>query len=325
VLEGSVRKAGNRVRITAQLLEATTGSHLWAENFGGALNNVFALQDNVASSVAGVMKTDIASGGILCSIQRPTNDLTAYDLYLQARAHAQSWQREDLKRALDLLWQALEHDARYALAPAQAAFLHQNLDVNCWSDDQQRNRQDSLDLVRRALQVSGDNPIVLSNAAFVLGYFEPDINPAITMDRALDLNPSYATGWVRSGRLRSWAGQTDVAIDHFGRSLRLNPLRRAPATFGIAVCRFFARLDEAAATLLLLLQEHPNWAPCLRFLASCYAHLGRLEDAQSIVAKLRQTTPVLVPSAEHWRVRKDREFYLDGLRMAVAAQEAAGH
>jgi hypothetical protein len=115
-----------------------------------------------------------------------------------------------------------------------------------------------------------------------------------------------------------WAGQTHVAIEHFERSLRLNPLRRAPANFGIAVGYFFARrLEKAAAMLPLSLQEHPNWPPCLRFLASCYAHTGRLDDGGSIVEKLRQITPVLVPSAEHWRVREDREFFLDGLRLAV--------
>src|SRR5262249_42921823 len=146
-----------------------------------------------------------------------------------------------------------------------------------------------------------------------------DIDIAITLiDRALDLNPSYATGWRQSGWLRSWAGQTDVAIEHFETSLRLNPLRKAPTTFGIAVGHFFARrLEKAAAMLLLSLQEYPNWAPCLRVLASCYAHLGRLEDAQRIAEKLKQITPVLVPSAEHWRIREDREFYLVGLRLAV--------
>ena len=116
----------------------------------------------------------------------------------------------------------------------------------------------------------------------------------------------------------SSVGQADVAIELFEKSLRLNPLRKAPATFSIGIAHFFTRrLEKAAATLLVSLQETPNWAPCLRFLASCYAHLGRLVDAGSIVEKLRQITPVLVPSAEDWRVREDREFYLDGLRLAV--------
>ena len=115
-----------------------------------------------------------------------------------------------------------------------------------------------------------------------------------------------------------WGGQADVAIELFEKSLRLDPLRKTHATFSIGIAHFFARrLKEAAAMLLVSLQETPNWAPSLRFLASCYAHLGRLVDARSIVEKLRQITPDLVPSAEHWRVREDREFFLDGLRLAV--------
>jgi TolB-like protein/Tfp pilus assembly protein PilF len=329
VLEGSVRKAGNRIRITAQLLDATTDAHLWADRFDGMLEDVFELQDHVASSVAGVIGPTLQAAEHRRSIQRPTTDLAAYDLYLRARAGTMSWEREGVMQALDLLGQALKHDAHYGLALAHAAFCHLHLDVNGWSKDRRRNRQNGVDLARRALQATGDDANVLGYAAYVLGYFEPDINPAITLiDRALDLNPSFAFGWAQSGWLRSWAGQTDVAIEHFEKSLRLNPLRRAPATFGIAVGHFFARrLEKAAAMLSLTLQEHPNWPPCLRFLASCYAHMGRLEDAQSIVEMLRDITPDLIPSGEHWRVRENRSYYLEGLRLAVgvAPEEVESH
>jgi tetratricopeptide (TPR) repeat protein len=238
-------------------------------------------------SVAGVIEPTLVAAEHRRSIQRPTNDLTAYDLYLQALAHAQSWERREIMHALDLLREALKRDAQYGLALSKAALLHQNLDVNGWSEDPQRNRQDGLDLARRALRAAGSNAIVPGDAANVLGYFEPDIDPAIAIiDRALDLNPSYAIGWVRSGWLRLMAGQRDLAIENFDTSLRLNPLRKAPATFGMAVGHFFARrLEKSSAMLLRSLQEYPNWAPCLRFLASCYAHMGRLGDAQAIVTR----------------------------------------
>jgi TolB-like protein len=319
VLEGSVRRAGNRIRISAQLLDATTGAHLWADRFDAQLADVFELQDNVASSVAGVIEPRLEAAEYHRSTQRATNDLTAYDLFLRARAHAFSWEREGIMRALDLLGQALTRDADYGKALAQAAHCHMQLNINGWSEDQQRSRQKAVDLARRALQAAGDDPNVLAHVAHVLGHLEPDIEPAITLiDRALDLNPSFAFGWYIKGWLRLLAGQADVAIELVEKSLRLNPLRKAPATYSIGVAHFFARrLEKAAAMLLVSLQVTPNWAWCLRFLASCYAHLGRLVDAGSIVEKLRQITPVLVPSAEQWRVREDREFFLDGLRLAI--------
>jgi adenylate cyclase len=319
VLEGSVRRAGSRIRIAAQLLDATTGAHLWADRFDAQFADIFELQDNVASSVAGVIEPRLEAAEYRRATQRATNDLTTYDLYLRARAITFSWQREGIMRALDLLGQALTHDADFEKALAQAAHCHMQLSGNGWSEDQQQSRQEGVDLARRALQAAGDDPNVLGHVAQVLGYFEPDIEPAITLvDRALDVNPSYAFGWFVKGWLRLWDGQADVAIELFEKSLRLNPLRKAPATYSIGVAHFFARrVEKAAAMLLVSLQETPNCAPCLRFLASCYAHLGRLVDAQSIVEKLRQITTDLVPSAEQWRVREDRDFFLEGLRLAV--------
>jgi adenylate cyclase len=217
--------------------------------------------------------------------------------------------------ALDLLGQAISRDANYGKALALAAHCH--IRLTGWCEDQQR-RQEGLDLARRALQAAGDDPNVLVHVAHALGVFEPDIEPAITLiDRALDLNPSFAFGWHIKGWLRLWAGQADVAIELFEKSLRLDPLRKTHATFSIGIAHFARRLEKASAMLLVSLQGAPNWAPCLRFLASCYAHLGRLEDARSMVEKLRRITTDLVPSAEHRRVRENREYFLHGLRLAV--------
>jgi adenylate cyclase len=319
VLEGSVRKAGSRMRITGQLIDAISGAHLWADRFDGSMEDVFDLQDRVALSVAGVIEPTLEAAEMLRSAQRPTDDLTAYDLYLRARAAAQSWDKQGVLRALDLLGQALERDPNYGSALALLAACHQNLHVNGWDEDQERIRDQGVEYARRALRAAADDPYVLGEAAYVLGYFERDINPAITLiDRSLELNPSFAIGWSRSAWLKLWSGQTDLAIEHFEKSLRLNPRRKAPASFGIGVAYFFARrLDQAATTLLLSLQENPNWAPTYRFLASCFAHMGRARDAQDMVRRLREMTPVLIPTAEHWRIPEDREFYLAGLRSAA--------
>jgi adenylate cyclase len=318
VLEGSVRKAGNRIRITAQLLDATTGAHLWAENFDGTLGDVFELQDNVASSVAGVIEPTLQAAEQRRSAQRPTDNLTAYDLYLQAKAHSESWEKEETMRALELVERALERDPNYGSALAVAIGCQCN--IFHWTNDVEGTRKEGIGLARRALRVAGDDPYVLANAAWALGMFGEDIAAAIALiDRSLLLNSSFARGWLRSGWLRLWAGQYDLGINHFETSSRLSPREsRSGTDLGIGVGHFFARRSEKAAEILgLSLQERPTWVPTLRFMASCLAHMGRLEEAQEVVKRLRALTAVVIPSADHWRLREDREYYLDGLHLAA--------
>jgi adenylate cyclase len=298
VLEGSVRKAGGRMRITAQLIEATTGANLWADRFDGSLDDVFELQDKVAVSVAGVIEPELQTAEVRRSAERPTNDLTAYDLFLRALPRAESGEKDGIVEALDLLGRAVERDPRYGPALGLAARCHNRLHVSGWTDD----------------------PAVLSMAAYVFGYFGEDIGTAISLiDRSLELNPSFARGWGSSGWLRLWAGQPDRAIAHFETALRLSPRDRAVAPLlGIGIAHFLARrFDEARATLLRSLQEFPGWVPNYRFLAACCAQMGRLDEAREIVQRLRALTPLVVPSATHWRYPEHRELYLSGLRMAA--------
>jgi adenylate cyclase len=320
VLEGSARKAGNRVRITAQLLDATTGAHLWADRFDGALEDVFELQDNVASSVAGVIEPTLQTAEYRRSIQRPTDDLTAYDLYLQARVAHTAADRESTMRALELVGRALNRDPNYGSALAVAAGCQCNIYLSVWTNDLEATRHQGIGLARRALHVASDDPYVISKAAFALGLFGEEIATAIALvDRALQLNPSFAHGWYQSGTLRLWAGQYDLAIEHLETSIRLSPREnRSQRYLTIGLGHFFARRSEKAAEMFgLSLQENSRWPPTLRYMASCLAHMGRLEEAQELVKQLRAITPIVIPSAEHWRIREDREYYLDGLRLAA--------
>ena len=320
VLEGSVRKGGNTMRITAQLIEADTGAHLWANRFDGSLEDVFQLQDKVASSVAGVIEPTLQAAEIRRSAGRPTTDLTAYDLYLRAFALAYSWERNGIIQSLELLERAIERDPRYGSALVQAAARHSELHANGWSENPEASRRSGIDLARQALQVAGDDPDILSRAGFTLGYFGEEIGVAIALlDRSLELNPSSARGWQWSGWLRLWTGQIDLAILHFENSLRLNPIAEtANPSMGIGVAYFFARrFEEARERLLQSLQQKPDWVPSHRFLASCCAHMGRLDEAREIIARLRTLTNVVVPSASNWRDPDLREFYLEGLRLAA--------
>jgi adenylate cyclase len=323
VLEGSVRKAGNRMRITGQLIDAISGAHLWADHFDGTLEDVFELQDRVAISVAGIIEPALQGAEMRWSAQqRPTDDPTAYDLYLRALTPIRSGEvnRESYAKTLDLLNQAIKRDPLYAPALALAGACRSSLDVAGWIDDAVANRDEALRLTRRALAAARDDPNVLAHGAYVLAYFGEDIVASIAlMDRSLELNPSFAVGWWRSGWLRLWAGQLDPAIEHFENGLRLSPRVRIHDPFlGIGVGRFFARrLDEARTMLLRSLQENPNWVPTYRFLASCYAQMGRLDEAREMIERLRTLTDVVVPRATHWRNPEHREFYLSGLRLAA--------
>ena len=179
-------------------------------------------------------------------------------------------------------------------------------------------------LTRRALAAARDDPNVLAYGAYVLAYFGEDIAAAIALiDRSLELNPSFAVGWWRSGWLRLWAGQPDLAIEHFETGLRLSPRVRMHDPFlGIGVGHFFARrFQEAREMLLRSMQENPNWVPSYRFLSSCYAQMGRLGEAREIIERLRTLTDVVVPHATHWRHPEHRELYLEGLRLATGEVE----
>jgi adenylate cyclase len=319
VLEGSVRKGRQRVRIAAQLIDAATDAHLWADRFDGSLEDVFELQDKVAVSVAGIIEPTLQTAEIRLSSGRPTNDLTAYELYLRALApSAKGWDREHIIKVLDHLAQAIERDPYYGPALGLAAICHSDLDAAGWTDDEDANRSAGLALARKALQAAGNYPDVLCNVAYALAYFGEDVASATTMiDRALELKPSFASGWWRSGWIRLMNGQPEPAIQHFEIGMRLNPRDVLGFTLGFGAGHFFARrFEEAKAALLLALEEAPGWVPPYRFLASCYAQMGRLDDAREIVKRLRTMTSVVVPRAAYWRDPEARELFLSGLRLA---------
>jgi len=320
VLEGSVRKAGDRVRITGQLIDAATGVHLWADRFDGSLKDVFELQDRVASSVAGVIEPTLQAAEIRRAAERPTSDPTTYDLYLRALPLWSTYEKDRIIRALDLLGQAIERAPHYGPALALAAQCYNVLAVSGWTDDSEASHRKAIDLARQALRWAPDDPDALANAGFVLGVLGEDIDLAIaSIDRSLALNPSFARGWAWSAVLRNVAGQPDIAIEHFNRSLRLSPRDRM-GTFSIPLgTSYFLKrqFDDAASILLASVQEAPTFAVAYRLLASCYAHMGRLDDAREIVRRLREITPVVVPHVIPNRTPERRELLLSGLRLAA--------
>jgi adenylate cyclase len=322
VLEGSVRKGGGRVRITGQLIEAETGTHLWADRFDGSLEDVFDIQDKVASSVAGVIEPALQAAETARSARRPTSNLAAYDLYL--RACEMFWVSTQVPEALRLLEQAIERDPRYGPALAWAAICCYRLIDDGRSEDRESDRRKGLNFARRALDVSGDDPVVLANAGEALAVFGEDIGAMTALvDRALTLNPNYARGWHLSGNMRLAAGQPDIAIEYYETSLRLSPRARIGSTsLVIGVAHFLSRrFDEAVPKLRLAIQENPTRTTAYRFLAACLAHMGRLDEAREIVERLRAITSVVIAEASFYRKAEHRELLVSGLRLAMGEVE----
>jgi adenylate cyclase len=324
VLEGSVRKAGGRVRITAQLIDTLSRAHLWADRFDGSLENIFELQDKVAISVAGVIEPTLQAAETARSANRSTNDLTAYDLYLRAYSIVLS-AAPLIPGALRLLEQAIERDPHYGLALAWAAVCCQRLCMDGLSEDPEADRHKGADFARRALQVAGDDPVVLAKAALALTWFGEDISAMMVLaDRALALNPSFARGWYISGLIRLFAGQPDTAIEHVEVALRLSPGARVGWAVGvIGAAHFFSRrFDQAVPMLRLAIQQNQGFPSSYRYLAACYAHMGRIDEAREVIRRLRGITSLTIPGASTTYMRNPghRELFLSGLRLAVGEE-----
>jgi len=320
VLEGSVRKGGNRVRITAQLIDAASGAHLWADRFDGTIDEVFELQDEVAIKVAGVIEPTLQANEVRRSSERAPQDQTAYDLYLRALANFPWTSKEQLFEARDLFDRSLARDPRYGPALGWAAVCHARIGYDGWAEDPEASRRKALALVEQALALGDEDPGVLTNAAHVLGFSGEDLSTAIALvDRALALNPSHARGWYISGFLRSRAGRYDEAIEHLETSLRLSPRGYLAAPrYALGTVYFFTRrFDQAAELLALSLREIP-FPGAYRLLASCYAHMGRADEARALVEHLRAIGAEIVPSHLPFGGNPaHKELYLSGLRLAA--------
>lgn len=327
IVEGSIRRSVDQLRITAQLIDAATGTHLWADHLEGSMQDVFALQDQLALAVAGAIEPELIEAEIRRARHAPTRDITAYELYLRALELAYPWERAGLQAAIDLLTQAVRRDPDYGLALALLADCHMFMYVGDWCDDYDARRDLMADLAHRAIVAGHDDARAIGMAAAPLIFCDEPIERCIDlMERALRLNPCNAHNWATAGWVRLYAGQTEAALEHFQKALRLSPRVRSGVWVGMGNAYFMAgRLAEAEATLRRSLESQAQWPPTFRILASCYAHLGRFDDARAMLARLRAVTSVIVPPRERlaWRDPKAMEFLLSGLAMAAGQPESS--
>jgi adenylate cyclase len=324
ILEGSVRKAANRIRITAQLIDAPTGVHLWAERFDGGLEDIFNLQDQVTARVVGEIAPKLEQAEIERAKRKPTESLDAYDYFLRGMANVHQWTRVTNDEALRLFYKAIELDARFAAAYGMAAWCYIWRKLNGWVIDSAQETSEGARLAWRAVELGKDDAVALSRGGHALVWFARDLNNgAAFIDRALVLNPNLAAAWNLSGWVRAYRGELDLAIEHHARAMRLSPLD--PVLYnmhvGTAFAHFLAgRYDEAIRWANSALREQPNYPAANRVLAASNALAGHLSEACEAMAHLRELDPSLRVSNldEVFPLRRPNDLakFAEGLRKA---------
>ncbi|MGA7534761.1 MAG: tetratricopeptide repeat protein, partial [Pseudolabrys sp.] len=326
VLEGSVRKAANRVRINGQLVDTATGAHLWADRFDGGLGDIFDLQDQVTESVVGAIAPAVEKAEIERAKRKPTESLDAYALYLRGLARFyQFTDRQANEEALRLFNSAIELDPDFASAYGRAALCHVWAKVNGWISDTANDIAEVTRLAQRAVELGKDDAIALAASGWALAYVVRDLGAgAALIDRALVLNSNLAEAWSFGGWVKIFLGEPEAAIERFARAMRLSPLD--PFVTGMRTGTAYAhfllgRFDEAVLWAATALQDKPDFQPGLRIAAASNAMAGRPEQAHKAVARLRQLNPALRVSNLNdvlgpYRQAKHVEQYQEGLRRA---------
>jgi len=331
VLEGGVRKSADRVRITAQLIDASTGAHLWADRFDGSLEDIFELQDQVTASVVGAIAPRVEQAEVERAKHKPTESLDAYDYFLRGIASLHSWTKESNDEALRLFNKAIELDSDFASAYGMASWCYVRRKGSRWIVDRAQETAETARLARRAAELGWDDAVALAWGGFALAYVVHDVEVgAALIDRALQLNPNLAEAWHFSGWVRIYLGEPEVAIEHLAHAMRLSPLDPLAfvAQMAIAFAHFFAgRYDDASswaekalATSPPGLRERPVYHPALLIAAASNSLAGRLEEAQNAIARLRQLNPTPhisnLKNQIPLRRPKDLARYTEGLRKA---------
>src|SRR2546429_65723 len=273
VLEGSVRKAANRVRITGQLVDTATGAHLWADRFDGGLGDIFDLQDQVTESVVGAIAPAVEKAEIERAKRKPTESLDAYALYLRGLARFyQFTDRQANGEALRLFNSAIELDPDFASAYGRAALCYVIAKINGWISGAANEIAEVTRLAQRAVELGKDDAIALAASGYALAHIVLDLGVgAALIDRSLVLNSNSAEAWNFGGWVKNFLGAPEPALERFARAMRLSPLdpRMSGMRAGTAYAYFFlGRYDEAACWAAMALQDNPDYQLGLRIAAA---------------------------------------------------------
>ena len=291
VLEGSVRRAGSRVRITGQLIDAATAVHIWAERFEGEIEDIFDLQDRVAASVVGAIVPQLRQAEVDRAKRKPTESLDAHISYMRGIASFQRWGREAIDEALRLAHRAIELDPNHSTPYGLAVSCYVVRKANGWMADREQEIAETARLTARAAEVGRDDAFALSSSGFAIANILGDLDAgAALIDRALALTPNYSLALVQSGYVRVWLGEPDLAIEQLQQAMRLSPVDSLMFMMqtAMAFAHFIAgRYDEAYAWAEKALQRNPFVSPATRIAAASAALLGRSGEAAKYLALLR--------------------------------------
>jgi TolB-like protein/tetratricopeptide (TPR) repeat protein len=324
VLEGSVRKTAGRVRIAGQLIDAATGTHLWADRFDGPLADIFDLQDQVTAGVVGAIAPKLEQAEIARAKRKPTERLDSYDYYLRGMASVYQWTSNGIGEALQLFHRAIEIDPEFATGHGMAAWCHLWRHANGWATDRAQETAETARLARRAAELGKDDAVALSFGGLALAYVGGDLEGGVALiDRALLLNPNLTAAWYASAWVKAFLGETDAAIAHAARAMRLSPLD--PLMFVMqavtALAHFVAgNYAEAAAWAAKAAREQPNFLGAIRNLAASSAFAGHLDEARTALARALELDPELRISNLRDRVGPYRPVdfarFVEGMRLA---------
>ncbi len=296
VLEGSVRKSNNRVRITGQLIDAASGAHLWADRFDGALEDVFDLQDHVASSVAGAIDPSVTRAEVERVNRKPPGNLDAYDYWLRGRAAQFQFTSESTNQAINLYEQAIKLDPQFALAHSSLGHAFNNRHNYGWSDDPAADASRSVECARSALGLDKSDPLVLTNSATCLMNCGGEVEFAHSLyEEAIRLDPNGLIAWIWGGWAKVLRGDHQTAIKYAQRAQRLSPIdpRIGFADQVLAFAHLFlGNYDDGLECAKSLARRLPSSTPAsLRASIACNIYLGNIEAAKSLWRELAMIAP----------------------------------
>jgi TolB-like protein/Tfp pilus assembly protein PilF len=295
VLEGSVRKAGNRVRIAGQLIDTATGGHLWADRFDGGLEEVFDLQDQVATRVVGAIAPKLERAEIERSKRKPTESLDAYDHYLRGMACVHRWTKPASDEALQHFRRAIELDPEYASAYGLVARCYSQRKVSGWVTDRDFEVADAIRMARRVAEIGTDDPVALCTAGMALGYVVGSLEDGDAMiDRALALDSNSAWAWLFGGWTSVWLGNWEKALERIHRAMRLSP--QDPQFFNMQTGAAWAyllagRYAEAQSWAEAAYHARPDYLNPLCIMTASSALAGNIDKARKVLAHMRTIDP----------------------------------